>query len=397
MDHGGAGGSGGGMDHGGSSGGGSHGAMSCSETELVRPKLSFSQSKASSILNNTAAKDLGTLDSDSAWTAAGLHNEFWEWDLQAILPVVGVVTQPKTDCCNESVAQYRVATSTDGHYWKYVSNGNIYPANIRGNVGRSDPAFEVVNNFPWVQARYVRIEPVSWIGQHISMRSGVVICNSTAMPPQPPLNPPMSMLMEIGDVDASAFGVSLIKDVKGAGWVVSVSVDSNFTWDPSNASKRHFEGHGHAHVYLDGVKLSRLYCGLYFLPASKVAMPMHSKVRIVFYNNLHKEYVHNGVSLSREIYVRDAIAVPAIPTPLAPTGQFPSAKPTSSPTVVTGAPTSKATAPPTSVPSITPTRKAPSDNEVAISAAGAHPSGVLSVLFACVLLHIDMPILTVVT
>lgn len=42
-------------------------------------------------------------------------------------------------------------------------------------------------------------------------------------------------------------------------------VTKRFQWAPWNASKKHIPGQGHAHLYVDGVKVTRLYGPWYFL------------------------------------------------------------------------------------------------------------------------------------
>ncbi|SDC37766.1 hypothetical protein [Ruegeria marina] len=57
--------------------------------------------------------------------------------------------------------------------------------------------------------------------------------------------------------DAPGLEVQLFKDPM-AGWNLHVE-PSNFRFAPANASATDYPGEGHAHVYVNGVKLARLY------------------------------------------------------------------------------------------------------------------------------------------
>ena len=56
---------------------------------------------------------------------------------------------------------------------------------------------------------------------------------------------------------------------------IRLQVSSSFTWaNPLSASSSspaatHASGEGHAHLYLDGVKIARIYCGGFHLDASR--------------------------------------------------------------------------------------------------------------------------------
>ncbi|WP_224814144.1 hypothetical protein [Hasllibacter sp. MH4015] len=57
--------------------------------------------------------------------------------------------------------------------------------------------------------------------------------------------------------DAPTLAVELVAD-PGGGWNLRITTD-NFTFSPENVSLGHVPGEGHAHVYVNGVKLGRFY------------------------------------------------------------------------------------------------------------------------------------------
>lgn len=61
----------------------------------------------------------------------------------------------------------------------------------------------------------------------------------------------------------------------------------NFTFDPGGEMPEHVPGHGHGHLYLDGLKLQRVYTGealIGALPAGRY------EVRVTLNSNLHVPY-----------------------------------------------------------------------------------------------------------
>ena len=72
--------------------------------------------------------------------------------------------------------------------------------------------------------------------------------------------------MEVGDVPAPpSVKVTVHKDPK-AGWNLQVQTE-NFRFAPERASTAHVPGEGHAHLFIDGKKVTRLYGEWYHIPA----------------------------------------------------------------------------------------------------------------------------------
>ncbi|WP_171174674.1 hypothetical protein [Ruegeria sp. HKCCD8929] len=63
--------------------------------------------------------------------------------------------------------------------------------------------------------------------------------------------------------DAPGLQIDVIKDPM-AGWNLHV-MPQNFRFSPENASRTDIPGEGHAHIYVNGTKLGRLYSNWYHL------------------------------------------------------------------------------------------------------------------------------------
>lgn len=77
------------------------------------------------------------------------------------------------------------------------------------------------------------------------------------------------------------------KDSK-AGWNLQLRTQ-RFRWAPWNASKPHIQGQGHAHLYVDGEKVTRLYGPWYFLGELEAGRHV---VKVTLNGNDHGDYVH---------------------------------------------------------------------------------------------------------
>lgn len=76
---------------------------------------------------------------------------------------------------------------------------------------------------------------------------------------------------------------------------------SNFVWRPEMASKQHVVGEGHAHVYLDGRKIMRIYSEWFHLNTYQFATKAGEQlVSIEFVGNDHAPYTIQGTPLGSE-------------------------------------------------------------------------------------------------
>lgn len=76
----------------------------------------------------------------------------------------------------------------------------------------------------------------------------------------------------------------------------------NFRWAPEHASGKHVRGEGHAHLFIDGKKVTRLYGPAYYL--GELAEGSHT-VTVSLNANNHASYVHgdNEVSATKTVVV----------------------------------------------------------------------------------------------
>lgn len=77
----------------------------------------------------------------------------------------------------------------------------------------------------------------------------------------------------------------------------------NFAFAPELVNQAHSTGKGHAHIYIDGVKLGRLYGNAYHLAG---LTPGQHRIEVTLNANDHSEYAVDGqkVSAARTINVR---------------------------------------------------------------------------------------------
>jgi len=83
------------------------------------------------------------------------------------------------------------------------------------------------------------------------------------------------------------------KDPK-SGWNAQIIVE-NFTFAPERASTQDIPGEGHAHIYVDGEKINRVYSEWYHLGKLESGM---REVSVLISSNEHKELTRNGEPIS---------------------------------------------------------------------------------------------------
>ncbi|MFT5280714.1 MAG: hypothetical protein ACI9AR_000142 [Flavobacteriaceae bacterium] len=83
------------------------------------------------------------------------------------------------------------------------------------------------------------------------------------------------------------------------GFNINISTE-NFIFAPENAGGVHKEGEGHAHIYVDGVKISRIYGEWYHLTGLEKG---EHKIEVRLSTNDHKEIVHGEMTISGSVTV----------------------------------------------------------------------------------------------
>lgn len=75
-----------------------------------------------------------------------------------------------------------------------------------------------------------------------------------------------------------------------AGYNVNIET-TNFTFTPESASEEHVPSQGHAHLYVNGEKIARVYGSWFHIP---VLEPGENTIRATLNTNDHKEYAVDG-------------------------------------------------------------------------------------------------------
>jgi len=128
--------------------------------------------------------------------------------------------------------------------------------------------------------------------------TGWVLAVATVIPSQAQTNGAISV-HEIAQEAAPQATLKLQKDPTG-GFNVHV-VTTNFMWRPEMASMQHVPGEGHAHVYLDGRKIMRIYNEWFHLNTYQFSTRAGEQLlSIEFVGNDHAPYTIQGVPVGAE-------------------------------------------------------------------------------------------------
>jgi hypothetical protein len=128
--------------------------------------------------------------------------------------------------------------------------------------------------------------------------TGWVLAVATVIPSQAQTNGAISV-HEIAQEAAPQATLKLQKDPTG-GFNVHV-VTTNFMWRPEMASMQHVPGEGHAHVYLDGRKIMRIYNEWFHLNTYQFSTRAGEQLlSIEFVGNDHAPYTIQGLPVGVE-------------------------------------------------------------------------------------------------
>jgi hypothetical protein len=87
--------------------------------------------------------------------------------------------------------------------------------------------------------------------------------------------------------------IEILKDPKSG---INVHLlTTNFTFAPEHASTEHVEGEGHAHIYVDDVKISRVYGEWFHLDNLDAG---EREIRVTLNANSHQELAIEGESIA---------------------------------------------------------------------------------------------------
>jgi hypothetical protein len=96
-----------------------------------------------------------------------------------------------------------------------------------------------------------------------------------------------------GTEDIPTVELEVYKDPK-KGWNIHLVI-MNFRFAPEHASTAHVPGEGHAHLYVDGTKITRLYGEWYYL---EHLPPGTHEIEVTLNSNSHDDLVVNGITIS---------------------------------------------------------------------------------------------------
>lgn len=108
---------------------------------------------------------------------------------------------------------------------------------------------------------------------------------------------------QLRNVDAQTapkIDIDLFDDAMG-GWNIRVNTD-NFAWAPEHVSTDAVPGEGHAHVYIDGQKVARLYGPWYFINPANLSAGKHT-VTVALTANDHTAYAVDDVQITESVTV----------------------------------------------------------------------------------------------
>jgi hypothetical protein len=132
----------------------------------------------------------------------------------------------------------------------------------------------------------------------VTILTGSMLAVATAIPSQAQTNGAISV-HEIAQEVAPQATLKIEKDPTG-GFNVQVKT-KNFLWRPEMASMQHVPGEGHAHVYLDGRKIMRIYNEWFHLNTYQFSTRSGEQLlSIEFVGNDHAPYTIQGLPVGVE-------------------------------------------------------------------------------------------------
>ena len=132
----------------------------------------------------------------------------------------------------------------------------------------------------------------------VAIVTGWILASSTILPTHAQANSAASV-HEIVQEAAPQATLDIQKDPTG-GFNVHV-VTTNFVWRPEMASMQHIPGEGHAHVYLDGRKIMRIYNEWFHLNTFQFSTkPGEQLLSIEFVGNDHAPYTIKGLPVGAQ-------------------------------------------------------------------------------------------------
>jgi hypothetical protein len=96
-------------------------------------------------------------------------------------------------------------------------------------------------------------------------------------------------MLEVPAVGAPQVAITVKKDLMN-GWNVTVMTD-NFNFTPEMVNSKNLDNTGHAHLYVDGIKIVRLYGHYFHIPQLSAG---NYEVTVNLASNDHSYYMIDG-------------------------------------------------------------------------------------------------------
>lgn len=95
--------------------------------------------------------------------------------------------------------------------------------------------------------------------------------------------------IELLPENAPTVELEVLSDSK-SGWNINIKT-SNFEFSPENVNSEHVLGEGHAHLYIDDIKITRVYSNWYHIP--ELSKGEHN-IKVTLNSNDHRDYTVLG-------------------------------------------------------------------------------------------------------
>lgn len=107
-------------------------------------------------------------------------------------------------------------------------------------------------------------------------------------------------MVEMAFDNAPSLSVEVTEDPL-SGWNLHVLTEA-FQFTPKNAGATHVVNEGHAHVYVDGIKIARLYGNWMHI----AALPDAAEISVTLNTNDHRTYSVDGKAISAAVVIPSA-------------------------------------------------------------------------------------------
>jgi hypothetical protein len=108
--------------------------------------------------------------------------------------------------------------------------------------------------------------------------------------------------LEVAAEGAPEVAISVEKD-QMSGWNVAVTT-GNFTFTPERVNSENIDNTGHGHLYVNGMKIARLYGSYFHIPDLP---PGEHEISVSLSSNDHSYYTINGKRIAAQVTVKQDV------------------------------------------------------------------------------------------